>query len=122
MAWTYHQSTGDLFHNGVFVGTGYSGAGKTLQEGRNNGAMESVVKKGPIPRGRWKIGNPRNGTKMGPIAIALTPNPAGVALGRSGFFIHGDNKASNASEGCIILARGIRLEIVGSSDKILEVV
>ena len=122
MTWTYHQSTGDLFHDGVFIGTGYSGAGTTRAEGRNNGDMQGVSNEGPIPRGMWTIGRQRTDPKMGSIAMPLTPVSSSTALGRSGFFIHGNNQANNASEGCVILANGIRSAISRSTDKSFEVV
>lgn len=121
MPWVYDQSSGDLFRDGQFIGTGYSGKGRTREEGRNNGDLEGVKDTGPIPRGRSRIGAPRTSRNTGPISIPL--KPVAVAVGnRSGFLIHGDNAARNASTGCIILARGIRLEIVASGDRELEVV
>lgn len=119
--WTYDQSTGDLSHDGVFIGTGYSGAGRTLAEGRNNGAMEAVAAKGPIPRGRWKIGRPRDGGALGPFVMNLDP-VGHNAHSRSLFRIHGNNKADDASHGCIILARPLRQLIAASGDNDLTVV
>lgn len=119
--WTYDQSTGDLTHNSKFVGTGYSGAGRTLADGRNNGDMEDVAAHGPIPRGKWHIDNPRTSQNTGPVTMNLDP-VGHDAHGRSLFRIHGDNKASNASHGCIILARPIREMIAASGDHELEVV
>ena len=37
---------------------GYSGAGHTLAEGRDNPQMVGVVGKGPIPPGKYSIGEP----------------------------------------------------------------
>ena len=122
MTWIYHQATGDLFHNGTFVGTGYSGKGTAREEGRNNGDMERDHDKGPIPRGRWTIGPPQRNPKTGPVSMTLKPVEKGTALGRSGFLIHGDNAAHNASTGCIILGKGFRVDIAGSGDHDLEVV
>lgn len=121
MTWMYHQSTGDLFHNALFVGTGYSGKGKTLAEGRNNGALEDVARVGPIPRGEWKIGNPVNKPHTGPLSMPLSP-VGHDAHGRSAFLIHGNNAANNASIGCIIMAKGIRSDIAASGDHVLQVV
>jgi len=122
VTWTYDQSSGDLFHNGAFIGTGYSGKGRTKEDGRNNGDKQAIHEVGPIPRGFWKIGRVTDRPKTGVISIQLTPKPPETALGRTGFFIHGNNQADDASTGCIILARGLRLEIVGSGDAELEVV
>jgi len=121
MTWIYDQSTGDLTHDDEFVGTGYSGAGRKPAEGRNNPAMEGVKKKGPIPAGEWRIGAPRDSAHTGPFSIDLSPVNHD-AHGRSAFMIHGNNKADNASEGCIIMARGIRETIVASKDTKLVVV
>lgn len=121
MTWVYDQSTGDLTHEGDFSGTGYSGAGRTLAEGRNNPDMEAVRSCGPIPCGKWSIGPVHDSATTGPMTMDL--NPVGHdAHGRTVFRIHGDNKASNASHGCIVLARGIREEIATSADKTLVVV
>jgi len=56
------------------------------------------------------------------LIIPLKPSHPDVALGRSRFFMHGNNQADDASTGCVILARGLRLEIAGSGDFELEVV
>lgn len=119
--WTYDQSTGDLSHNGGFVGTGYSGAGRTPAQGRNNGALEGEAARGPIPRGRWHIGSPRDGGRLGPFVMNLDP-VGHDAHGRSLFRIHGNNQADDASHGCIILARPIRDMIAASGDHDLDVV
>jgi hypothetical protein len=121
MTWRYDQSTGDIEHDGKFIGTGYSGKGRTLAEGRNNPAMEHLKAKGPIPAGKWTIGKARKSAKTGPVCMDLTP-VGHKAHGRSAFQIHGDNKASNASTGCIILARPLREMIDKSKDRELEVV
>ena len=121
MTWRYDQSTGDLFHDDEFVGTGYSGAGRTLAEGRNNPEMEAAKERGPIPAGEWQIGSAHNSDHTGPLSITLTP-VGHNAFGRSGFLMHGNNKADNASHGCIIMARGIREQVLASGDHRLEVV
>jgi len=119
--WTYDQSTGDLFHDGKFVGTGYSGAGRTLASGRNNPDMEASVAAGPIPRGRWEIGKPRRSASLGPVVMNLAP-VGHTAHGRSLFRIHGNTAANDASRGWIILARPLRERIAGSGDASLDVV
>ncbi|MDB5432404.1 MAG: hypothetical protein JWP35_3520 [Caulobacter sp.] len=121
MTWKYDQSTGDLFHDGKFVGTGYSGAGRTLAEGRNNGALEGASARGPIPCGKWKIAAPRTSNTTGPVTMNLDP-VGHDAHGRTLFRIHGDNREGNASHGCIILARPLRELIAGSGDADLVVV
>jgi hypothetical protein len=119
MSWTYKQSTGELDHNGAAIGAGYSGHGAGL----NNPAMQNVHDVGPIPQGAWTIGPPRDPPDhLGPLAMPLTPS--GDTFGRSDFFIHGDNAQLNhsASDGCIILVREIRQQIVDSLDSDLQVV
>ena len=120
--WTYHQQTGDLEHNGQFVGTGYSGAGHVAADGRNNPDMQGDPDKGPIPRGSWIIGKPRWDNQCGPLTMDLTPAEGTDALGRSLFRIHGNNTADDASHGCIILGRPIRELVAASGDTALEVV
>jgi hypothetical protein len=121
MPWEYSQSTGRLRLNGQVVGTGYSGAGLTSTTGRNNSSMQSVANAGPIPQGQWTIGAPISHATKGPMVMRLTP-VGHTALGRSGFLIHGNNAANNASEGCIILGPALRLQIAQSGDTALSVV
>jgi hypothetical protein len=124
MSWKYSQSTGKLHHEASYVGKGYSGAGKTKEEGRNNPEMESVKDQGPIPKGKYHIGeaydDPGN---LGPKVMPLTPIGHN-ALDRTLFRIHGDSIADpgNASNGCVILSPDIRKQISDSPDDIFEVV
>lgn len=120
MPWTYSQSTGQLHHNGVLVGTGYSGAGLNAVSGRNNSAMQHVPNQGPIPQGQYHVGNSYNHAQKGPTSMNLTP-VGHNSLGRSAFMIHGNNVQNNASQGCIILGPAIRQQIAASSDNVLEV-
>ncbi|MBI1406177.1 MAG: DUF2778 domain-containing protein [Caulobacter sp.] len=119
--WTYQQASGLLLHDGHCVGQGYSGAGTRRRDGRDNPEMEAAVGRGPIPRGRWRIGPPRYSRRVGPHAMDLSPL-GHDAHGRSAFMIHGDNAAGDASRGCIILSRALRERISGSGDHDLEVV
>ena len=119
--WTYHQRSGRLLLNGALVGQGYSGDGPEFTEGRNNPDMQGVRGKGPIPRGRYRIGPPIRSKNVGPHAMHLTP-VGHDALGRSAFMIHGDDKEGDASRGCIILSRVLRTKISDSGDTDLEVV
>lgn len=120
MVWTYHQSSGKLERDGRLIGHGYSGAG---DKGKNKAKMEAVPYVGPIPRGRYSIGKPRMSAKRGPHVMDLTPIGHN-ALGRTEFLIHGDSKAhpGEASEGCVILSRDLRVQISTSGDAELEVV
>lgn len=122
---TYCQSTGVLTNDeggGVHpMGIGYSGNGPGL----NNGEMEADHDVGPIPVGRWRIGPPLDPIDhLGPLAMPLTPEEGTDTLGRSGFFMHGDNAAMNhtASHGCIIMGHTIREAVNNGSDRDLEVV
>ena len=116
--WTWDQSEGALYRAGRLVARGYSG-----RKGphRNNPASEGERAKGPIPRGRYSIGAPRTSAKTGPFVMDLTPI-GHDALGRSAFQIHGDNRAGDASSGCIILPRAVRETIAASGLKEIEVV
>lgn len=120
--WTYTQANGDLDHDGVYEGRGYSGRG----DGVNNPSMQNVYQTGPIPRGVWTIGAARNDPHLGPEVFPLTPAPQTNHFGRGGFFIHGDNSLMNdtGSEGCIVLGRSVRDAIalaVASGDDQLTV-
>jgi hypothetical protein len=109
--YTYHQRTGQLLEDGAPVGYGYSGAG----EGRHNPDLEHVRNVGPIPRGRYRISPAFTHQTKGPIVMRLTP-ACHDAHKRSGFLIHGNNTANDASQGCIILARIYRKRISQADD------
>lgn len=117
MTWTYSQSSGELSQDGVFAGTGYSGAGI----GRNNPAAQATPNTGPVPQGKYTIGAPYTSPQTGPITMMLTPEPETNVFGRFAFRIHGDNASHTASHGCIILGPAIRKEIAASGDTQLEV-
>lgn len=118
---TYSQSTGKwILANGKTLGVGYSGHG----EGRNNPAMQAVKNVGPIPVGNYTIGEAFMHPLKGPLVMRLIPSEHTDELMRSGFLIHGDNKAMNksASEGCIVLPHDVRLAISKLEDRSLWVV
>jgi hypothetical protein len=119
MPWSYSQSSGALSHDGVPVGTGYSGNG----EGLDNPHLQDVPDEGPIPEGIYAIGPASTHPGKGQVVMALRPDPANRMFRRSGFLIHGDNANMNhtASEGCIILSRSIRNQIDKSEDRVLVV-
>jgi Protein of unknown function (DUF2778) len=130
MPWIYHQSTGQLVYRAPHgaaghqvshvLGRGYSGAPGSV----NNPANESIANTGPIPRGRWHIGNMEpHHSHLGPHVMSLTP-VGHNAHNRTAFYIHGDNELLNrtASNGCIILGPDIRYRIGHSHDHLLEVV
>lgn len=109
--WVYSQSTGRLYLADredvrTHIATGYSGA----RDHVNRSEDEGRVALGPIPRGVWRMDPPANSPRLGPIAIGLEAADPKAALGRSGFYVHGDNRAADgsASSGCIILDRPTR--------------
>jgi hypothetical protein len=116
--WTYSQGTGILSH-GEPLGKGYSGHG----QGLNNPKLEMVHNLGPIPKGVWEIGTFFDDKHLGVIIAALKPTDQDV-FGRSGFYIHGDNKRMNftASDGCIILSKPLRQLIRDSKEKHIAVI
>jgi hypothetical protein len=117
--WTYSQSSGALSLDGSFIYTGYSGHG----DGLNNPDYQSTPDIGPIPQGHWHIGPARNGGKLGPLVMPLTPDSDSAAFGRSGFFIHGDNAKGDHSGscGCVVLPYPVRARINTSGDTDLTV-
>lgn len=118
--WTWKITSGTLLNqNAIVVGHGYAGHG----EGLNNPALCNVPDVGPLPCGKYKIGQPMHDDHVGVFALPLMPDPSNKMFGRSAFFIHGDNPALNhtASDGCIILSRAIRQDIAGSADDDLVV-
>lgn len=119
--WTYSQGTGQLTDpDGRVVAVGYSGRGP----GRNNCEKQHIKATGPIPRGLWSIGTPRDSKRVGPFSMDLLPMAGTETFGRSALMIHGDNRQANgtASSGCVILARKWRNAIWDSGVRVLEVV
>lgn len=125
--WVYQQASGELTNpDGAFVAAGYAGGncGKN-PEGRNNPDMQSVKDVGPLPCGKYFIGEPKDHPKLGPLAIPLTPDPSNEMFGRNAFYMHGDlidGPAGSASDGCIVLPRNVREYIWTSADHELIVV
>jgi len=74
----------------------------------------------------YSIGTPFNHPKRGKYALRLNPHLDNDMYGRAGFLIHGDKighvDEMLASEGCIILPRGVREFIWKSGDHLLKVV
>lgn len=115
--WTYSQSTGEFSHDGQFEGTGYSGTGI----GRNRPSAQQIEGVGPIPQGLYTIGQPYDDPHLGPCVMHLDPAPGTNDFGRSLFRMHGNNKANDASHGCIILSPSIRHLVAISADRQLTV-
>ena len=127
--WTYSQTSGRLYRDGILRAQGYAGAGAY----KNRPEAQGLKNKGPLPAGLYYIGEPVNigdpslwkdaHRHMGPFALALKPSPGNEMFGRDLFYVHGDSTPpGQASEGCMIFARPIRNEIYESGDRILEVV
>ncbi len=122
MPWIYHQSTGKMYHDDKLVSSrGYAGSGAW----KNNPGGESRKNMGPLPRGTYTIAShfiehPTAGKHV----LRLTPDPDNQMFGRSGFLIHGDRIGApgTASDGCIVLPLSVRMDILRSGDRVLEVV
>jgi hypothetical protein len=125
LTWTWKQTFGELWRDGRLVSRGYSGRGR----GRNNPALEGAPGLGPIPAGRWRIGEAYQSKSVGPLTIpvyAVDDAPGDdvhAPTGRSAFRIHGDSISApgTASRGCIILPRDVRTLIIQSGDRDLVV-
>lgn len=112
--WIYSIGKGELCHDGVFVGTGYSGYGNF----KNDPKAQDKRDLGPIPEGLYFIGaahdhrGPQYQKQLGPCVMQLFPDKDTNTYGRDAFFIHGDNQNHEASHGCIILGPLIRTHIM----------
>lgn len=119
--WTFRISTGAILNNGLKVGNGYSG----YNDAANDSARVHEVATGPIPPGKYKIGDAYQHPKLGPICMNLDALPGTDTFGRSAFLIHGDNSTPDprdGSHGCIVTGPAVRRAINSSRDRILEVV
>ena len=124
--WAFCSSTGDL-HDPLdnFVETGYAGgAAGDRPDAVNNPAYQYTKGVGPLPTGLYTMGEPVEGSHLGPLAIPLTPDPSNVMGGRSDFYCHGDHigKYRSASDGCIIMSHATRLLLIASTDKQIQVI
>lgn len=116
----YQISTGELTRDGVPLGAGYSGQ----PECKNDPTQCDQHDRGPIPPGRYTIGEPVDTVTHGPFVLRLTPADDNEMHGRSGFLIHGDSVThpGTASHGCIILPRSVRETVHRLGDREIEVV
>lgn len=110
----YSQEKGTLAYapdgeNPRIVGRGYSGQPPYV----NDPEAQALKARGPIPRGTYRVSHPWDHVRLGPVSFFLEPDLSNEMMGRSGFFIHGDNQYGNrsASNGCIVLDRKARDEI-----------
>lgn len=103
----YVQSTGAFgVQNGDFVfplGDGYAGKGPS----RNVPNDDHLRGLGPLPRGEYVLKLVAHQRFAEP-AFQLT-QVKGETYDRSDFWVHGDNKTSTASSGCIVLGKPVRL-------------
>ncbi len=116
----YERTTGKLTKDsGELIGIGYSGHG----EGKNNPSMEQIHNVGPLPKGKYMVGEPYTNPHSGPFTMNLTPDPSNEMYGRSGFMLHGDSipNPGTASTGCIIMNRAVRESVHAGSDKVINV-
>lgn len=125
MPWTYKQATGELLDpSGQHVATGYAGGNcGENPEGKNNPLLQAIKSVGPLPVGKYTLGEVVAQSHLGPYAIPLIPYTSNQMFGRGDFYMHGDTTPSgNASEGCIIMPRIVRVRVYGSDDRTVEVV
>ncbi|WP_416385516.1 tlde1 domain-containing protein [Tsuneonella sp. CC-YZS046] len=105
------------------IAIGYAGAKDCI----NDPEKARVRSCGPIPQGRYRIYE-RSHPRFAYPAYALVPLEGTETFGRTGFWIHGDNRARNrsASTGCIVIDRAARLrlrrELLAGADPVLTVV
>jgi Protein of unknown function (DUF2778) len=125
-SWVYEITTGRLFRpDGTLAGTGYAGGNLGQDPEAVNNPADSYIKDvGPLPSGWYTFGSAHNSPTLGPVAIPLEPDTDNVMFGRSGFYCHGDlaEKYQSASEGCIVMANPIRMEMEASPVRRLQVV
>lgn len=105
----YEQSTGAFgVQNGDFVfplGDGYAGKAAS----RNVPNDDHLRGLGPLPRGEYLL-TLASHQRFAEPAFRLE-QVKGQKYFRNGFWVHGDNKTSTASSGCIVLGKPVRLMI-----------
>lgn len=116
----FNNTTGELKHDGLHLGFGYSGRGPN----KLNPAAENLRGIGPIPRGVWRIGPAHDDGALGSIVMNLDPVGNTNTFGRSLFRMHGDSieHPGDASDGCIVLALTLRKIVAASVDRLLTVI
>jgi hypothetical protein len=123
--WVFENGTGRLLDgDGNLVETGYAGGALgTRPDAINNPEFQYTPMIGPLPVGLYTMGTAVEGTHLGPLAIPLTPDANNDMRGRGDFYMHGDTTPSGkASEGCIIMSRKTRNQVITSGDNRLQVV
>lgn len=84
----------------------------------NDPAQQCEKNKGPLPAGKYTIGNPFQHKTAGKYVLRLTAASSNNMCGRDGFLIHGDSikEPGTASNGCIITSLTNRIAIHASKD------
>lgn len=102
----YVIATGNMYIDDKLIATGYAG----LRDAANDFRRTHEKNVGPLPCGSYTMLPARKHPRLGPTAIPLQPSATNEMHGRSGFYIHGDNKAGDrsASQGCIVLPSSAR--------------
>lgn len=123
----YEASTGRFLSerggSSSLIAIGYAGAPPCL----NDPTKHQVRSCGPLPQGRYRIIE-RKHPRFAEPAFALYPLEGTETFGRTGFWIHGDNRARNrsASTGCIVIDRAgrlrVRRELLVGTDPVVTVV
>ncbi|MGV3345236.1 tlde1 domain-containing protein [Enterobacteriaceae bacterium LUAb1] len=119
MSWVYDVSKKSFTLNGEYQFSAmYAGA----EDYKDSPEFECEVNKGPLPRGKYRIGRPiAKHPTAGRFVLRLTPYPGNNMCGRDGFLIHGDNGRGTASNGCIVASFESRKKIADSNDNELIV-
>ena len=120
MTWVYKVKEAKFYLDGTFKFNAlYAGAGGYY----NDPSQQCVKNKGPLPAGKYKIGNPFQHTTAGGYVLRLTADSSNNMCGRDGFLIHGDSgsRPGEASNGCIVVLLNHRIEIHTSKDRVLVV-
>jgi hypothetical protein len=119
---TFDRKKGKLFYeDGTLLAAGiWAGNGAA----HNDPSKECEKMTGPLPDGIYKIGKPYKHKTLGPFVMNLDMIE-GDACGRSLFRIHGDNSTPaqwDASHGCIIAGKLVRVEIDKLTDRRVKVI
>ena len=92
---------------------------------KNNPDADFLIDHGPLPVGGYTLLTPLDGTRLGPCAIPLDPDPTNAMGGRGDFYWHDDSIShpGEASDGCLVTV-GVagRRAAWASGDHRLEVV
>lgn len=133
MGHVWSTSDGRWYIDGRLAGVGHSGRawGKNKPfdpDARmpDRADLTQVRNLGVMPAGWYKLGPVFQHARLGPLTIAITPEPGTQTFGRSGFFCHGaGSDPDQDSKGCPVLGHFEREGIaaaVAAGNKRLQVV